>query len=163
MSADGWTVDGLQSALLASLVGQTLTGTYITSLTLTESDDDQDPANAADGCADGGVAVRYMDGSSTGTSMPNATGGTAQRVWSHPFQIRVGVNVDGVEGQKLRVDMLAFARQIINAIEAGMEPSGGTNYNIERITLSRPKRHPSAQGLYLIEIGVIIREPWART
>lgn len=163
MSADGWTVDGLQSALLACLVGQTLTGTYITSVTLTESDDDQDPALAPVDCADGGVVVRYMDGSSTGTSLPSTSGGTAQRVWSHPFQVRVGINVDGVEGQRLRVDMLAFARQIINAIEAGVEPSSGTNYNIERITLARPKRHPSAQGFYLIEVGVTFRELWART
>ncbi len=165
MSVIGKTLDGIQSTLLTGLVGTTLTGTGSPSITvtLTAGDDERDPAIGPPECADGGVSVWYAGGSTTGSNAPNSSGGLVQRFWEHTYRVRVTVNVAGFSGDRINANIPSLVRQLINAIEAILEPQSGVNFNVMREAIREPTRHPQFSDYYLIETAVSVREAWARS
>lgn len=165
MSVTGKTLDGIHSTLLAGLVGTVLTGTGSPSITVTlnQGDDERDPAVGSAECADGGVSVWYAGGSTTGANAPNTTGGSVQRFWEHTYRVRVTINVGGFSGDRINANMPSLVRQLVNQIEATLEPTTGTNFNVMRETIREPQRHPQFPDYYLIETSVSVREAWARS
>ena len=164
MSVTGRTPQALQVALRASVVGQTLTaGTDLAALALTAADDDQDPTRGPRECADGGVAVRYLGGATTGGAAPQTTGGLVQRMWRHRFRVRVTYALAGVTGDRIAVNLLAWGHQLVNLIEAGLEPSSGTNYTVTALELYEPVRHATNLDFFVQDLDVTLVEPWARS
>lgn len=163
MSVTGYRPENIQAAIMAALVGNTITGTYI-AFTLNQAEDDMDPAVGAYGMADGGVAV-VDEGSVTSAGAPFTSGsaGRTQDYHTHTFRTIITYSVAGVTGQVLNADTSSISRQILNLIKAGLQPlTGSPVYTIPANGIRRmgPKRHPQQRGFYVQEIVVSIAAFW---
>lgn len=165
MSITGRTIDGIAAVILTGLEGHVITGTGTPSITLTlaQGDDERDPVIGDAECANGGVAVWYAGGSTTGMNAPNTTGGRVQRFWEHNYRVRVSFSVEGFPGDTINDNVASLVRQIVNQVEATLEPQSGGNYNVMRLSLREPQRHGTVTGYYVIELTVTLREAWERS
>lgn len=162
MSVSSRALETIRAALLASLVGNTLTTTYF-SVTLTESENEDTPTGGLGNCPDGGVVVRSGGGRTVRAYTPQSSGGVVQRVYNHTFQIRVSINVSGAPGNRIAGDLMSLVRQIVNLIDAGMEPSSGERYAVVSNDYGAPVRSTRDPDFYELPFTVVVEEPWARS
>jgi len=168
MSVDARTIDAIRTTILGSLVGQTLTGTGspVMTVVLVAADDYWDPGVGPYSCTDGGVVVNYIVGtpSSTKHNFTTSSQGAIQRVWNHRYQIQVTADISACPSAALTVNLLSMLRQIVNLVEAAMEPlpSASVSYNMAWSPMRGPKRHPTNDGLCLFDLELTVTEGWAR-
>lgn len=167
MSVTGYTIDALADVILAGLVGATITAPAASGfgdLVLSQAEDDKDPTIGAYPMADGGVVVEHIDGRTSGrNAVPQSTGGCIQKFWRQNYAVRISYDVAGVTGQRLSAYCTALKRQVVNLIEATLQPASGVNWNVEDIAIQRVQRHPSRSGFYMQEFTVGLLVPWGRT
>jgi len=160
----GETIEGIQAAIAASLVGNTLTGTKLACV-LATAIVDQNTSSTFYEVVNGSVVVTYEGGNPTSSgNVPQTSGGRIQRRWVHQFRARVTYSNRVASGQELATDAASFARQIVNLIEAGLEPQSGAIFVIPTDGISLPKvqTHSKDPGFNVQDVLITVWAFWAR-
>lgn len=163
MSLQGTTVSVIRQVIIDALEGQTLAGmTHLTQITLRESCDPLSlvSSSAAAGCVDGGFIVVPGTGRTVSATTPYAAAGTVQRIWEVSFSVRWGLDLNGIQSEKLSVDLYRIPAAVRRLIDAALEPSVGANYNVTSITESTPARQ-SGGSILIFEVVYVIKFPFA--
>ena len=161
MSLQGTTAATVRQVIIDALEGQTLTGmTYLTGIQLSQSCDPLSltSPSAAAACVDGGFTVLPGAGRTVAASTPHSGSGTVQRIWEIPFIVRVSLDLNSINLDKLSVDLLNVPAAIRRLIDAELEPTVGTNYNVTSITEAAPSRTGS---ILIYEVTYVIKFPFA--
>lgn len=164
MAVTGRTIEDIRQTLVDGFVGQTITGAGAKPLTRTlkAGDDPYDVMAAPRGCVDGGVIVDTPRTVSTGRTMPGfATGGRVQHECRTTFDIEVGLNVEGCTGNTLSANLTAWIRQLINLIEAALEPQSGQNENLSSRSCTHG-RSPNNTGFVIFRLTCEVTHWWQR-
>lgn len=154
----------IQDAIIASLVGNNLVGTYL-NCSLAKAIVDQDTASTFFEVVNGSVVVTYEGGRALSAARtPQATGGRIQRMYAHQYRARVTYSNRVAAGQGLASDVASFAQQIVDLIEAGLEPQSGEQYDIpaDGIQIGRVFTHTKDPGFNVQDVFVTVRAFWAR-
>lgn len=162
---NGRTPEAIQAAILDSLVGNTLTGAFL-NCPLIRAKVDQNTASTFLEVVNGSVVVTRQAGRSLPTACaPQTAGGRLQRRWLHSYRARVTYSNRVAAGQDLAADEASFAHQIVDLIEASLEPQSGVQYDIPEDGIQAPgvTIHPRDPGFNVQDVLVTVRAWWARS
>lgn len=166
MAVTSRTLDTIRSTLLTGLIGVTLTGAGSPSMavTLTQSDDARQVTVGTRPCVDGGVSVWRLRSSTTGTTVkPSAVGGAIQRLTRSVFLVTVGLSIEGVEGGVVAANLTSLEMQLVNAVEAALEPASGAYTNVENWALRETVRDAQLNDFLTMSVEVTVIHPWIRS
>lgn len=162
MSIPGTSAATIRQVIIGALDGQTLAGmTYLTAIRMTPSCDPlslTSPSSAAQ-CVDGGFIVIPGAGRTVSGLTPRASNSTVQRMWEVPFVIRWSLDLNGVNQDRLSVDLLKIPAAVRRLVDAALEPPVGVNYNVVSISESTPSRQ--AGSILVFEVTYVIKFAFA--
>lgn len=161
MSVTGRTIDTIYADVVAALSGQTITSGS-ESLTLNPS---ATPwmlwtSGANVNCLDGSFIVT-MNGSG-GAGVPLSTGSFSQIRFDHSITVTVALH-DCVNPSGWGTIVIAYIRQIMNLINAALEPTSSDIYAVRSRAFQSPRRAPSGfDGWTEVQVNYTIQEFWER-
>lgn len=163
MSVTGATLDDVRQVAVDALVGQTLTGTYLTSVSMSEAANTWTIATGPRWCQDGGVMVRLLRSPSTGSYTRQESGGHTQRQHRTTLRIEVGVDITAAAGSEVNADLASMARQVVNLLEAAYEPQSGGNHIVDRVSYLGARPAQGNESLAVLEFEIDILHHWRRS
>lgn len=162
MSIESHTLSDVRAAIYGALVGNQLSGLNGSPVTLHAPESARSGPRSMRDCVDGGVRVWRLRSTTTATSTPRTATTHRQRWVRSTWRVTVTVH-DGVsEAATIGEDMPVMESEVIDLIEAGVEPLSGTRYNVEGWTMPETTQPPGAPDYYEITVDVTIIHPWER-
>lgn len=163
MALVGRNITDIRRAIRGALVGQTITGEYIT-ITLNRAEDDRDAGLGAYEVVDGACLVRVLRGNTQdGFQLTTGDGNQLiQEWWTHALSVEFCGDVGSVMGERLEDDTTIILEKALDVIRATLNPAqlGQNQYDVSRVEYDAPARHPRSPNLYLWVIRVYVKDWW---
>ena len=161
---DGRTLDVILSDYRGTMIGETLAGggSDPIEVDLTPGADVRRLISGLMNCIDGGVTAWRIRSNSMPQTTRSAAGGNVQRLYRSAYACEVAIFVEDVDPSILAENVPAWERQLVNLIEAGLEPDTGARYNVQSMTLHETTYHPKAGSFIVLRVDTMIQHHWER-